>query len=190
MIEGLSGFYPDWNYDWFILINSVWSSPFLEAVLPSLRHKLFWIPLYLFIISFLIINHQKKGIWAVAFCLLSFGLSNTISAEIMKPYFKIDRPCNDPVFKTHVETRIRCGGGKSFPSAHATNHFALSAYLFFILRRKYKKTFLPLALWAATVSYAQVFVGVHYPVDIMIGGAIGITIGFLVAKFYNLTVRL
>jgi undecaprenyl-diphosphatase len=183
-------FYPEWNFDLFILINKEWTNPLFEAVLPWLRHKLFWVPLYIFLAWFYIKNHKMKGFWVLAACGISFAISNTLSAEIMKPIFAIDRPCNDPNFLDQVILRVNCGGGKSFPSAHATNHFALSLSLITMMWAKYKKAIIPLFLWAAVVSYAQVYVGVHYPVDVLVGGAIGSVIGLGVGLGYNRLVGL
>lgn len=183
-------FYPEWNFDWFILINSTWSNSVFDFLLPLLRHKLTWIPLYLFIAGFLLKNHRTDGLWAILFCLASFGISNTLSAEVLKPVFKQERPCNDPNFNEQVQLRVKCGGGKSFPSAHATNHFALSFYLIIILARKYKWVIAPLIFWAALVSYAQVYVGVHYPVDVMAGALLGVLIGVLVGSVFNKVVKL
>ena len=186
----LVSFYPDWNFEWFLRINSQWSNGFLDLVLPILRHKLTWIPLYILIAGFLIKTHKWDGLWAIIFVLISFAISNTLSAEILKPIYKIDRPCNDPDFKDEVTLRVHCGGGKSFPSAHATNHFALSLVLGVMLFKKYKWTLLPLLIWAGLVSYAQVYVGVHYPVDVLVGAAIGTLIGVLLGFTFNKMVRL
>ncbi|MGB0429738.1 MAG: phosphatase PAP2 family protein [Bacteroidia bacterium] len=178
-------FYPEWNFDWFILINNEWTNPAAEAILPWLRHKLFWVPLYIFLAFFFVKRHKFNGFWALAACGVSFAISNTLSAEIMKPLFALDRPCNDPNFLDQVILRVNCGPGKSFPSAHATNHFALSFCLITMMWAKYKKAVIPLFLWAAVVSYAQVYVGVHYPVDVLVGGAIGSVIGIGVGLVYN-----
>lgn len=185
----LEQFYPDWNFVWFYRINSFWSSPWLDAFLPLVRNKLFWAPLYAFIAVFLLSNHGKKGLWAIVFCLAAFAVSNTLSAEVLKPVFKQDRPCNNEVVQAYMVLRANCGGGKSFPSAHATNHFALSIYLWIVLRRKYRHTGFLLVFWAAMVSYAQVYVGVHYPVDVLAGAALGVAIGWLTGVFYNRVVR-
>jgi len=176
--------------EWFILINATWANALLDLVLPLVRHKYFWLPLYIFIAYFFIKKHHKNGVWALLFCFVCFGLSNTLSAEVLKPYFKLDRPCNDAQFKEHVVLRVDCGPGKSFPSAHATNHFALSFYLLLVLGRKYKWLMAPLVFWAALVSYAQVYVGVHYPLDVLVGALLGIIIGTGLGWVFNRLVGL
>lgn len=178
-------FYPEWNFDLFLLINSKWSHTWLDTVLPLLRNKYFWVPLYVFLSSFLVVNYRVKGVLGVVFCFIVFAFTNTLSAEMMKPVFKQDRPCRSDVFKEHVIVRVHCGPGKSFPSAHATNHFGLSVFFSVIFFRRFKWTVPWFLLWAAAVSYAQVYVGVHYPVDVIIGALLGGVIGIGVGLTYN-----
>jgi undecaprenyl-diphosphatase len=79
---------------------------------------------------------------------------------------------------------VRCGSGFSFPSSHATNHFGLSAFIIFTLHHK-NKWIIPLAIfWAILVCYAQLYVAVHYPIDILCGAILGITIAKLNSVYY------
>lgn len=178
-------FYPQWNFDWFIRINSDWSGPVLDFVLPWLRNKYFWIPLYVFITYYLFSKYRKRGFWALVFCVGAFALSNTLSAEVMKPTFKQDRPCQNETFKENVNVRVNCGPGKSFPSAHATNHMALAVFLGMIFWRKSRIPMYALVVWALSIGYAQIYVGVHYPVDVLVGFALGALCGAIAAWPFN-----
>ncbi|RYD69937.1 MAG: phosphatase PAP2 family protein, partial [Sphingobacteriales bacterium] len=81
--------------------------------------------------------------------------------------------------------RVPCGSGYSFPSAHATNHFAIAIFLIFVFYSKWKPV-LPLGLfWAFIISFSQIYVGVHYPVDTMVGALLGTTIGLITASIYK-----
>ena len=95
------------------------------------------------------------------------------------------RPCNDIIFQDTVELRVDCGGGYSFTSSHATNHFALAMFIIFTLGKKNRWIRWGLILWAGSIAYAQVYVGVHYPLDVFIGSLLGILIGTFVASFYG-----
>jgi len=190
VLAELNSFYPDWNFEWFTLINSQWSGGFLDWLLPLLRNKYFWIPLYLFIASFLLLNYGRRGFWAIVFCAITFALSNTISAEIMKPAFKQDRPCQTEALKGQIVVRVNCGPGKSFPSAHATNHMAMAVFLGLIFWRKGRGAMALLVIWALSIGYAQIYVGVHYPVDVLVGFLLGAVSGLLVAAVYNKLIRL
>ena len=90
------------------------------------------------------------------------------------------RPCNDLDLAGQIRVLVDCGSGFSFVSSHATNHFAISFLLISLYYRQWKWIFPLCFLWAFVVSYAQVYVGVHYPFDILGGAALGILIGLLV----------
>ena len=160
----------------FFLINSGLTSPFLDMLMPWLRNKFIWAPLYMFVIAFFIINYKKQGIIALLYLAIIIVLCDQFSSSFFKPLFQRVRPCNDVIFQDHIRLLINCGSGFSFPSSHAANHFGAAVFLgiFFM---KHRIVF-PLALfWAALVGYAQVYVGVHYPFDVFAGAALGCLVG-------------
>jgi len=164
----------------FHLINSTWSNPFFDVVMPPLREKLFWVPLYLVMAIFLGITFKKKGAVMILVLLLNFAASDQLSSAVIKPAVGRLRPCNDPDFREEVQLRIEaCGAGKSFTSSHATNTFAFAVMCILILGKRWRFT-LPVALlWATAISYAQVYVGVHYPLDIIGGALLGTFISII-----------
>lgn len=166
----------------FSIINGQWYNGFLDQLLPFIRNKYFWIPLYIFIISFVLLNFRKKGLWILLGLIIVVVLSDQISSSIIKPYFDRLRPCNDPSLLDSVRLLVNCGGGKSFTSSHATNHFAVATFLGFVSRPYFYVVSILLLLWAAAISYAQVYVGVHFPLDIVCGGMLGIGIGFIIYR--------
>ena len=83
-----------------------------------------------------------------------------------------------------------CSGGNSFPSSHATNHFGAAVFFFCTLKPYIKNYGWLFFFWAATISYAQVYVGVHYPTDVIGGAIIGSIVGYLMALIYNKTIKL
>lgn len=170
-------FYPAWNFEWLFRINLYWANEFFDWLMPLLRNKLTWLPLYVTVASYLVYNFRWKGLGVLLVAAMCVGACNHISAEWMKPYYGQDRPCNQSVIKDHIVVRVHCGPGKSFPSAHATNHFGMAAFfsLFFLKVRKWVIALL--MIWALSISYAQVYVGVHYPFDVVMGAAIGIVCG-------------
>lgn len=174
-----SNFYPDWNFIWFTWVNETAASAVLDAVLPVVRNKWIWTPLYILLLVYLWKAYKRKALWAILAIAGSFALANTLSAEVAKPYFAQPRPCHEETTEVSPKLRVKCGPGKSFPSAHATNHFAIAWCLSLLFWHKHKWV-LPVGLfWAATISYAQVYVGVHYPVDVMAGALLGSVCGWL-----------
>ncbi len=169
---------------WYYL-NTQWHNGFFDTIMPFLRNQWFWAPLYLFLLIFMPGRFKKSGwIWCLGF-LITFAISDQISAHLMKPYFGRLRPCNDPTFSNIVHLLVPCGGGKSFPSSHAANHFSLALFSIVSLRHLARFIWIPALLWAISVSYAQVYVGVHYPLDVFVGGVLGAIAGTLTGKLFN-----
>jgi membrane-associated phospholipid phosphatase len=170
-----------WDRYVFEAINSGMAHPFLDWLTPLFRNAFIWAPVYVFFAAFVIRNFPPKGIYIVIFGLLTFMLSDQISAHIMKPLIARPRPCNDAVMIDHVRLLIPCGSGESFPSSHAANHFAFSVFIISILPLRMRWVLPFCLLWAAGVAFAQVYVGIHYPLDVIGGAVVGSIIGFAVA---------
>ncbi len=169
---------------WYYL-NTRWHNSFLDYVMPYFRNQWFWAPLYLFLAIYIPRRFGKNGwIWCGVF-ILTFAISDQISAHLLKPYFNRLRPCNDPYFSGIVHIIVPCGGGKSFPSSHAANHFSLAFFMIMTLRHLVKWIWVAGIAWAALVCYAQVYVGVHYPLDVTCGGILGASIGYLTGTVFN-----
>lgn len=168
--------------DLFFAINNGLSNGFFDWLMPILRNRYTWVLLYLFIIVFSIKNYGKQGFIMILFLAMTFGISDFISSSIIKPNVQRLRPCNETEIKTKVNNLVDCGTGYSFPSSHATNHFAIAVFLIMMFYHKWK-IILPIGiLWAASISFAQIYVGVHYPIDILTGSLLGSSIGLGMSK--------
>jgi len=107
-------------------------------------------------------------------------IADQSSVQLFKNVFKRLRPCHNPLISDLVHTlHGKCGGQFGFVSSHATNCFSLAVFTGLLLRSRYKYMLYLMLFWAALVSYSRVYVGVHYPGDIL-GGAI---LGSIVAIF-------
>ena len=174
----------------FYIINHDMANPLFDWIMPWLRNPKFWIPLYLFIIWFCIQKFKRQGLIIVMLLVLSAGFADFTSAGIIKPLVKRIRPCRDDmVSKTDIE-RVTCGAGYSFPSTHATDHFAIAFFLIMLFRKQWGWIWFWGFLWAGVICFAQVYVGVHYPVDVLCGAVYGIAVGWLFFHFYDKTQRL
>ena len=169
----------------FSFINQSLSNLIFDKILVFIRDKYTWLPLYLFLISFFIFNFKKKGLVVLLLAFITIGVSDFTSASLIKPIIERQRPCNDIASNPDIITRVHCGSGYSFPSSHASNHFALGVYFFLIFLTISKKTAYLFLIWAGSISFAQVYVGVHYPIDIFAGMVLGGIIGFLEFQFYK-----
>ncbi len=165
----------------FIWVNTHLSNAFFDMILVPIRHKLFWVPLYLFLISFVIHNYLRKSWLVFLGIIITITLSDTFSSKVIKKSVKRIRPCH--VLKLKAVERVHCSNGFSFTSSHATNHFAIATFFFLLLG--FAKWKYLLLLWAAVISFAQVYVGVHYPIDVFCGGLLGIAIGMTSYQLLN-----
>lgn len=172
------------DHQLFKAINTGLSNSFFDFLMPILRDKYTWVPLYLFLIFIWVQKFGKAGWLMVLFTLLCFAVSDYTSASIIKPAVARLRPCNELEFKEQVNNLVRCGSGYSFPSSHAANHFALALFFITLFYKKWKWV-LPLALlWAASIAFAQVYVGVHFPIDVLSGALLGALIGYLMGLLF------
>lgn len=172
--------------DLFSWISFKWSNPFFDALFPLIRNQYFWVPLYLFLLVFSIINFNKTWWRWLLFAVVLATVTNYISSDIIKENIFRVRPCNDPEFagKMHFLLGYR-PKSSSFTSSHATNHFGLAAFFYYTLRPYIGKWAGLFFAWAGIIIYAQVYVGVHFPLDVLAGAAIGFLFGYLSAIIFN-----
>lgn len=171
----------------FHLINTTWSSGLLDTMTILFREKLFWAPFYLFLLVFAFVNlNRKSAMWFVGGFLLTTLLCDVTSSRVIKPAVARSRPCRDvEVQKNQPAIRVECGPGYSFPSSHATNHFGVAMYLSGLLGFASRWIRPALLAWASAVAYAQVYVGVHFPLDVLAGAGIGMCIGGMSAWLFQ-----
>lgn len=181
---------PDWLVKWdqsvFRLVNGRLHTPVLDQLLPLWRSAEFWAPLYLFLLVFALLNFKSKGAWWVLFFICTFIACDLTGTYAFKKVVERVRPCNDPDFYMQVRLLLKqCGGGFSFVSNHATNHFGMGVFCLVTLRHITGKWAWLFVLWAASVAWAQVYVGVHYPLDVIAGALLGTLFGISTGTLFN-----
>jgi membrane-associated phospholipid phosphatase len=169
----------------FFFINNKLHLGILDHFMPYWRSMYFWLPLYVFFLSYLVINVGKKGGILLLALVLTVGVADIMSSRVIKKTVARVRPCNDKKIKIKVKLLVNCGSGYSFTSSHATNHFAVAVFLFFSFLKNNRKLKWVLIAWAASIAFGQVYVGVHYPLDVICGALLGSSIGFLGAFLFN-----
>jgi undecaprenyl-diphosphatase len=150
----------------FLFLNSL-NSPFWDQVMHAISGKLIWAPLYLSILIFLGIKYKRKFLIILLFIILAAALSDQISV-LIKNIVQRPRPCYEPLLKGLVHTfNGECGGLYSFVSSHATNSFDVALLsLLFIKKRWFS---ISIVIWALVVGYSRIYLGVHYPGDVVCG---------------------
>ncbi|MEP6616027.1 MAG: phosphatase PAP2 family protein [Ginsengibacter sp.] len=174
------------DYKLFSKINGQWHNSFFDIFFPFTRESFVWVPFYFFLLIFIVLNFKVRGwVWALFF-IATAVLSDFISSDIIKDLVFRVRPCHDPMVTDHIRFLVSyCPNSSSFTSSHATNHFAVAMYIFTTFKHPLNKWWGAIFLWALIISYAQVYVGVHFPLDVICGAVVGLMVGYLPAIIYN-----
>lgn len=174
------------DYTLFSKINGQWHTPFLDKFVPFVREPFVWLPFYFFLLLFTTMNFKIKGWYWSLFFIANAILSDFISSNIIKNTFERVRPCGDVAFADTIRFLVNyCPQSSSFTSSHAANHFAAAMFIFTTFKKTISPVWALLFLWAFIISYAQVYVGVHFPFDVFCGGILGLIIGYIPAKIFN-----
>jgi membrane-associated phospholipid phosphatase len=166
----------------FILIHNDSEHKVLDGVMLVLRNPLTWVPLYIFMIFFIIKKTGKRAWLFIVLSLVTVAFTYCISAFILQPLFAVLSPCFDPEIHKFVRGIIDCGGMYSFPSAHTADNFGIAAFWFWSLYKITGKKRKWLWVWASLIGYAQIYVGRHFPSDVAAGALLGLYTGMFMAK--------
>ncbi|MCB2220917.1 MAG: phosphatase PAP2 family protein [Bacteroidetes bacterium] len=176
-----------WDTELFLFLNGK-HNDFWDFVMYWISHKLVWVPVYLFLVYLIIRLYKKNALWVILCVFAVVGISDFISVNLFKNVFERLRPCHEPSLLEIVHlVKNKCGGSFGFYSSHASNHFALSTVLILFLRKNaHVFWLLLLGGWAAVVSYSRIYLGVHYPGDVLAGAMAGVLIGWSGFKLLKL----
>lgn len=159
----------------FLFLNNLGSQPF-DQLWIMISATWIWVPLY---IIFLYLLFKTFSVRNLIFILIFIAIGVTVSdqlAGIFKTGIGRLRPCHDPTLDNLVR-EVKCGGHFGFYSSHASNTFFIATMMSMLLRHKHR--FLPhiLFFWAAVVSYSRIYLGVHFPLDLLMGASMGFLLG-------------
>jgi undecaprenyl-diphosphatase len=187
LLEGNSFFQKLLHADYWLMlkINRDWQSGTLDYITVFIREASFWVPVYVFLFLFITLNFGRKGWWWALALIGLIALADSLSSHLIKELLYRPRPCRDEVMAHKIRLLAKtCGMNGSFTSSHATNHFAIATFLYLTLKNS--SPFWALGfIWAGLISYAQVYVGVHYPLDVIGGAILGSTLGYFTASLFN-----
>jgi undecaprenyl-diphosphatase len=170
------------DQQWFLWLNGH-NSPFMDQFMFSVSGKYEWIPLYMLILALLIRKYRWKTLWIALAVVVLITLSDQ-AANLLKNGVKRFRPCKDPEIGHLVHlVNNYCRSSYGFVSGHAANTFALTVFVSLLMRNKWLTW--GLLVWAVVVSYSRIYLGVHYPGDVLCGALLGIVFAILIFLILN-----
>ena len=174
--------------DLFLFLNGL-HADWMDGVMVLITQMWVWLPLYLLLIYWTVKQYGKRCWWIFLALALVVLCSDQLSAHVCKPLFQRLRPC----YNTDLQGLIHlpkgmAGGQYGFVSSHAANTFAIAAFLTAALRKNYKWMGIALYLWAFISSYSRIYIGYHYPGDILCGAVLGILVGLTLWKVFQLLI--
>jgi len=169
----------------FLFLNGHYNS-FFDFVMYWLSDKLIWAPLYVVLLVMMYYTYRKAFWYILLLIALLITMTDQVSVMLFKDVFQRLRPCHEPELEGMVRTLYgKCGGSYGFISSHACNTFGVAVFAGSILKIKYKWMLPALLFWAAAISYSRVYLGVHYPGDILVGSIVGALIGWFIVKLFR-----
>ena len=173
----------------FLFLNNL-GSPTFDNFWIYLSYKESNILFYLALLIFYFFNESKKiKLSEVFYSLLFIAIMIAIAdqtANLFKDSFQRLRPCYNESLISFVRlVNESCGGKYGFFSAHASNSFSLAVFFGLLYKNRFRYIIYISLLYASLISYSRIYLGVHFPLDILFGGVYGITIGLVVFRIYE-----
>jgi len=166
-----------WDEQLFLFLNSRYLEE-LDPIVNLFTQTLPWVPMYIFLV-YLVFRHQKADAWWILIAIiLTVTFADQFTSTFMKPYFARLRPCHDSRWSEIIHHYGSCSSLYGFASSHAANSFGVAMIMTLSLSKKIAQIKW-LFVWAFLFSYTRIYLGVHYPADIFVGGIVGILSAYL-----------
>jgi len=166
----------------FLILNN-FHSPVFDYIMYYISKGTTWLPIFILFAYFIVKQQYNiKSIWIIIFVGLLITSTDQISVLLKETFMRL-RPCHNPQLANLVHiVNGKCGGKFGFVSSHAANYFGLITFLIIILNIKKFWIKILMIFWGIIICYSRIYLGVHYPADVIIGALLGIILGFTWGK--------
>ena len=161
-----------------IFLNKTLSNPIFDILMPIITNQKFLTIVGVILIIYLGFYGGKRARIALIVLIFAAGISDAICAQIIKPWVGRIRPSHE--FIEYINLLVSKGGKWSFPSNHAANSFAFATVLSYF----YDKNKTMIFSIASVIAFSRVYVGVHYPLDIIFGSLLGYTVSWIILSVW------
>jgi undecaprenyl-diphosphatase len=169
----------EWDQQALVYLNTHWSAMWADQFMILISGTFIWIPFYGMLLFFLVKKFRYNTVWIVLAVTLTIVLCDQLASGLAKPLVQRLRPCHEPSVLPLLRMVTDCGGEYGFFSSHASNTFGLACFMWLIFGQT--KPWRWLFAWAILVSYSRIYLGKHYPLDILAGALCGMTVAYVMA---------
>jgi undecaprenyl-diphosphatase len=172
----------------FLFLNGLHNN-FFDWLMHYISYKYTWLPLYAFLLVLIFYRFRWKGFYFILFATLLVFLSDQSSVFIKNTFMRL-RPCHEPELEGLVHiVRGKCGGRYGFVSSHAANTFAVAVFVIGLLKSRFQFVIPLMLAYAMLNGYSRIYLGVHYPGDVIFGALLGAGIGYMIYFFWIKTMH-
>ena len=179
----------EYDHKLFLWLNNLGNETF-DGFWMLITNKVVNFLIYTIALIYLFKKINVKSLISIILFLCFLILISDQTANLFKIFFERLRPCHDDQISSYVRlVKQNCGGLYSFFSAHASNSFALATFFFFVYNKIIQRKIILFFIFALLVSYSRVYIGVHYPLDIISGSFFGFISGFVFFRFWVFSLK-